>query len=292
MEPIPTRIIMPGSNPRQFSIEFFPARTEAGEAKLDAVHENLAKLNPAFFSVTYGAGGSTRTGTQKTILRYQSLGSKMAPHLSFGGTDESEIVQLLDIYRQAGVRRLVALRGDIPSGSGAATQHRYANELVAFVRKQTGDFFHIEVACYPEIHPESSSYQADLAYFKQKVDAGADAAITQYFYNADAYFRFVDHCNSAGIGIPIVPGIMPITNYGNLARFSANCGAEIPRWLGKRLEDFGDDVQGLRSYGIDVVTDLCQRLLDGGAPGLHFYSMNLATSVSQIWTNLALSETK
>ena len=283
---------MPGLNSRQFSIEFFPPRTEAGEAKLDAVHASLAKLNPDFFSVTYGAGGSTRTGTQKTILRYQSLGSKMAPHLSFGGTDESEIVQLLDIYRQAGVRRLVALRGDIPSGSGAAAQHRYANELVAFVREQTGDLFHIEVACYPEIHPESSSYQADLGYFKQKVDAGADAAITQYFYNADAYFRFVDYCTSAGIKIPIVPGIMPITNYGNLARFSAKCGAEIPRWLDRRLADFDDDVQGLRSYGIDVVTDLCQRLLDGGAPGLHFYSMNLATSISQIWTNLALSETK
>ena len=283
---------MPGLNSRQFSIEFFPPRTEAGEAKLDAVHASLAKLNPDFFSVTYGAGGSTRTGTQKTILRYQSLGSKMAPHLSFGGTDESEIVQLLDIYRQAGVRRLVALRGDIPSGSGAAAQHRYANELVAFVREQTGDLFHIEVACYPEIHPESSSYQADVGHFKQKVDAGADAAITQYFYNADAYFRFVDYCTSAGIRIPIVPGIMPITNYGNLARFSASCGAEIPRWLGRRLADFGDDVQGLRSYGIDVVTDLCQRLLDGGAPGIHFYSMNLATSVSQIWTNLALSETK
>ena len=283
---------MPGSNSRQFSIEFFPPRTGAGETKLDAVHASLAKLNPDFFSVTYGAGGSTRTGTQKTILRYQSLGSQMAPHLSFGRTAASEIVQLLDIYRQIGVKRLVALRGDIPSGSGAANQHRYANELVAFVRKQTGDFFHIEVACYPEIHPESSSYTADVAYFKAKVDAGADAAITQYFYNADAYFQFVDYCTRAGIEIPIVPGIMPITNYGNLARFSANCGAEIPRWLAKRLTGFGDDVQGLRSYGIDVVTDLCQRLLDGGAPGLHFYSMNLAASVSQIWTTLALSPRK
>lgn len=283
---------MPGSNSRQFSIEFFPPRTGAGETKLDAVHASLAKLNPDFFSVTYGAGGSTRTGTQKTILRYQSLGSQMAPHLSFGRTAASEIVQLLDIYRQIGVKRLVALRGDIPSGSGAANQHRYANELVAFVRKQTGDFFHIEVACYPEIHPESSSYTADVAYFKAKVDAGADAAITQYFYNADAYFQFVDYCTRAGIEIPIVPGIMPITNYGNLARFSANCGAEIPRWLAKRLTGFGDDVQSLRSYGIDVVTDLCQRLLDGGAPGLHFYSMNLAASVSQIWTNLALSPRK
>ena len=183
---------MPGSNSRQFSIEFFPPRTGAGETKLDAVHASLAKLNPDFFSVTYGAGGSTRTGTQKTILRYQSLGSQMAPHLSFGRTDASEIVQLLDIYRQIGVKRLVALRGDIPSGSGAANQHRYANELVAFVRKQTGDFFHIEVACYPEIHPESSSYTADVAYFKAKVDAGADAAITQYFYNADAYGQAAD----------------------------------------------------------------------------------------------------
>ena len=283
---------MPGSKPKQFSIEFFPPRTEAGESKLDAVHASLARLNPDFFSVTYGAGGSTRAGTKKTILRYQALGSKMAPHLSFGGTDESGIIQLLDIYRQAGVDRLVALRGDIPSGSGALTQHRHADELVEFVRKETGGYFHIEVACYPEIHPESSSYESDVSFFRQKVEAGADSAITQYFYNADAYFRFIDYCATAGINIPIVPGIMPITNYQKLARFSANCGAEIPRWLAKRLEAFGDDVQGLRSYGIEVITSLCEQLLLGGAPGIHFYSMNLATSVSQIWNNLALSGEK
>lgn len=283
---------MPALNSTQFSIEFFPPRTEAGEAKLDTVHSKLAELSPDFFSVTYGAGGSTRSGTQKTILRYQALGSNMAPHLSLGGTDESEILQLLDSYKQAGVDRLVALRGDIPSGSGAATQHRYANELVAFIREKTGDHFHIEVACYPEIHPESSSYASDVGFFKQKIEAGASSAITQYFYNADAYFRFVDHCRKVGVSVPIVPGIMPITNYANLARFSANCGAEIPRWLAKRLEDFGDDVQGLREYGIDVVTALCEQLLAGGAPGLHFYSMNLANSVDRIWKNLAIAERK
>jgi methylenetetrahydrofolate reductase (NADPH) len=184
------------------------------------------------------------------------------------------------------------LRGDIPSGSGAATQHRYANELVAFIREQSGDHFHIEVACYPEIHPESSSYESDVGFFKQKVEAGANSAITQYFYNADAYFRFVDTCTQAGISIPIVPGIMPITNYANLTRFSAGCGAEIPRWLVKSLENFGDDIQGLRSYGIEVVTSLCERLLAGGAPGLHFYSMNLANSISQVWNNLDLSKRK
>jgi len=283
---------MPASNTTQFSIEFFPPRTEVGAAKLDAVHADLARLNPDFLSVTYGAGGSTKSGTRKTILRYQALGSKMAPHLSFGGTDESEIIQLLDTYRQAGVDRLVALRGDIPSGSGAAIQHRYANELVAFIREQSGDHFHIEVACYPEIHPESSSYESDVGFFKQKVEAGANSAITQYFYNADAYFRFVDTCTQAGISIPIVPGIMPITNYANLTRFSAGCGAEIPRWLVKSLENFGDDIQGLRSYGIEVVTSLCERLLAGGAPGLHFYSMNLANSISQVWNNLDLSKRK
>lgn len=283
---------MPALNSTQFSIEFFPPRTEAGEAKLDTVHSKLAELSPDFFSVTYGAGGSTRSGTQKTILRYQALGSNMAPHLSLGGTDESEILQLLDSYKQAGVDRLVALRGDIPSGSGAATQHRYANELVAFIREKTGDHFHIEVACYPEIHPESSSYASDVGFFKQKIEAGASSAITQYFYNADAYFRFVDHCRKVGVSVPIVPGIMPITNYANLARFSANCGAEIPRWLAKRLEDFGDDVRGLREYGIDVVTALCEQLLAGGAPGLHFYSMNLANSVDRIWKNLAIAERK
>jgi methylenetetrahydrofolate reductase (NADPH) len=276
------------SNPSKFSIEFFPPRTEAGEAKLDTVHAELCKLNPDFFSVTYGAGGSTKAGTAQIVLRYHAAGSVCAPHLSFGGADEEEIRQLLRSYIDAGVKRLVALRGDTPSGVGTSVQHHYANELVEFIRRETGDHFHIDVACYPEIHPESKSYASDIVFFKRKVDAGANSAITQYFYNPDAYFRFVDYCGDAGISIPIVPGIMPISNYANLARFSANCGAEIPRWLDRRLQGFGDDVESLRNFGIDVVSELCEDLLAGGAPGLHFYSMNLSQSVSQIWTNLDL----
>lgn len=279
---------MDSSNPSKYSIEFFPPRTEVGEAKLDAVHESLSTLNPDFFSVTYGAGGSTKSGTQQIVLRYQAAGSQAAPHLSFGGSGEEELRRLLQTYIDAGIKRLVALRGDMPSGVGAAVQHRYANELVEFIRAETGDHFHIDVACYPETHPESKSYALDVEFFKRKVDAGANSAITQYFYNPDAYFRFVDYCRAAGIDIPIVPGIMPITNYANLARFSSSCGAEIPRWLDKRLLGFGDDVEGLRSFGIDVVTELCEDLLQGGAPGLHFYSMNLSQAVTQIWTNLDL----
>lgn len=280
---------MDQANTPKISVEFFPPRTEAGEKKLDTVHAELAALNPDFFSVTYGAGGSTKSGTQKTVLRYHEMGSVLAPHLSFGGTGESEILELLDTYREAGISRLVALRGDVPSGMGVASQNHHANQLVEFIRQETGDYFHIEVACYPEIHPESKSYESDVAYFKMKADAGANSAITQYFYNADAYFRFVDYCSSAGITIPIVPGIMPISNYKNLARFSASCGADIPRWLASRLESFGDDVEGLREFGIDVVTELCDDLLSGGAPGLHFYSMNLSANVKKIWENLNLS---
>ncbi len=280
---------MQSSNSQKFSIEYFPPRTATGEKKLDGVHEELSKLDPDFFSVTYGAGGSTKFGTKKIVLRYKALGAEVAPHLSFGGTEDSEIAQLLQDYKSAGVRRLVALRGDNPSGMGAAVQHRYASELVEFVRRVSGDHFHIDVACYPETHPESPSFKSDVEFFKRKVDAGADSAITQYFYNADAYFRFVDYCSATGINIPIVPGIMPISNYANLARFSASCGAEIPQWLRKRLEQFGDDSDGLRNFGIDVLSKLCDQLLDGGAPGLHFYSMNLARNVSQIWNNLSLS---
>lgn len=280
------------SNPSTFSIEFFPPRTAVGESKLDTVHTELSKLNPDFFSVTYGAGGSTKTGTQQIVLRYQEAGSKLAPHLSFGGTDEEELEQLLQTYIDAGIKRLVALRGDLPSGTGVSAQYRYANELVEFIRTKTGDHFHIDVACYPETHPESKSYASDVDFFKRKVDAGANSAITQYFYNPHAYFRFADYCSDAGIEIPIVPGIMPITNYANLARFSANCGAEIPRWLDKRLQGFGDDTESIRNFGIDVVTELCEDLLQGGAPGLHFYSMNLSTSVNQIWTNLNLNDRK
>ncbi len=273
-----------------FSIEFYPPRTAAGEAKLDAVHAELAQLHPDFFSVTYGAGGSTKSGTQQLVLKYQALGSQVAPHLSFGGTDENEVLQLLETYREAGISRLVALRGDIPSGGGAPAHYRYASELVEFIRQETGDYFHIEVACYPEVHPEAKSFAADVDYFKRKVEAGANSAITQYFYNADAYFRFLDYCAEQGIAIPIVPGIMPITNYENLARFSSKCGAEIPLWLRRRLDEFGDDLSGLRAFGLDVVTELCEKLLAGGAPGLHFYSMNLSGSVTKLWNNLSLSD--
>lgn len=277
------------SNPSKFSIEFFPPRTAAGESRLDSVHAKLCELNPDFFSVTYGAGGSTKAGTQKIVLRYQAAGSELAPHLSFGRTDEDELRQLLQLYIDAGIKRLVALRGDLPSGMGASVQHRHANELVEFIRRETGNHFHIDVACYPESHPESKNYSTDVEFFKRKVDAGANSAITQYFYNPDAYFRFVDYCSDVGIDIPIVPGIMPITNYVNLARFSKNCGAEIPRWLDKRLQSFADDVESLCSFGIDVVSELCEDLLQGGAPGLHFYCMNRHQSVSKIWTNLDLN---
>ncbi len=274
---------------RRFSFEFFPPKTEAGEHKLAQVHQELAQLNPDFFSVTYGAGGSTRDGTRQAVMNIHHAGSNVAPHLSFGGSTEEEILGLLRFYQAAGISRMVALRGDIPSGMGGANSFYYANELIALIRKTTGDHFHIEVACYPEVHPKSESYESDIHYFKKKVDAGANSALTQYFYNPDAYFHYVDSCRKAGITIPIVPGIMPITNYANLARFSANCGAEIPRWMRLRLQGYGDDTASIQAFGIEVVTQLCENLLAGGAPGLHFYTMNQSGPVSSIWQNLALS---
>lgn len=272
----------------RFSFEFFPPRTEAGMDKLMTVHQELAALKPDFFSVTYGAGGSTKDGTRQAVTKINQAGSAVAPHLSFGGSSKEEILTLLESYRAMGVNRLVALRGDIPSGTGVASQYYYANELIEFVRAETGDYFHIEVACYPEIHPQSDSYDKDIYYFKKKVDAGANSAITQYFYNPDAYFYFVDNCEKAGIEIPIVPGIMPITNFNNLQRFSNNCGAEIPRWIRQRLQSYGDDTASIRAFGADVVLNLCEDLLAGGAPGLHFYSMNQTEPVRQIWQQLDL----
>jgi len=272
----------------RFSFEFFPPRTEAGEEKLRQVHQQLAMLKPDFFSVTYGAGGSTRDGTRQLVLDIHGSGSVVAPHLSFGGSSDEAILTLLRSYQHAGIDRLVALRGDIPSGTGPATQYYYANELVTFIREHTGDHFHIEVACYPEIHPQSDSYDSDISYFRKKVDAGADSAITQYFYNADAYYWFVDNCRKAGINIPIVPGIMPITNFSKLARFSDSCGAEIPRWIRKRLQAYADDSDSIREFGLEVVTRLCEQLLADGAPGLHFYTMNQADVVSRLWRNLNL----
>jgi methylenetetrahydrofolate reductase (NADPH) len=279
-----------GKEPKRFSFEFFPPKTEIGKQKLVDVHAQLALLKPDFFSVTYGAGGSTRDGTFDAVSQIHQAGSSVAPHLSFGGSKESEIEALLKKYQAMGVDRLVALRGDIPSGTGTTNSYYYANELVEFIRKTTGDHFHIEVACYPEIHPKSDSYQSDIDFFKKKVDAGANSAITQYFYNADAYFSYVDNCHKNGIDTPIVPGIMPITNYANLARFSANCGAEIPRWMRQQLQSFGDDSEAIMAFGIEAVSALCEKLLAGGAPGLHFYSMNQSPTVTSIWNNLRLSE--
>lgn len=272
----------------RFSFEFFPPRTDAGMEKLLTVHQELAALKPDFFSVTYGAGGSTRDGTRQTVTAIQQAGSDVAPHLSFGGSSSEDIAALLKSYQDLGINRLVALRGDIPSGTGVAAQYYYANELIEFVRATTGDHFHIEVACYPEIHPQSESFDSDILYFRKKVESGANSAITQYFYNPDAYFYFVECCARAGIDIPIVPGIMPITNFNNLQRFSNNCGAEIPRWIRQRLQSYGDDSASIRQFGVEVVQQLCEKLLQGGAPGLHFYSMNHTEPVRQIWQQLGL----
>ncbi|KOR29134.1 5,10-methylenetetrahydrofolate reductase [Achromatium sp. WMS1] len=273
-----------------FSFELFPPKTVDGLAKLKTEVAKLNKVQPRYFSVTYGAGGSTRDRTFTTVDWLCSQGIETAPHLSCIGLQQQEILDLLNHYQKQSIRRIVALRGDLPSGmgSGLAGDLRYANELVKFIRKETGDLFHIEVAAYPEIHPQARNAQLDLQHFQRKVQAGANAAITQYFYNSDAYFAFRDSCTRLNINIPIVPGIMPITNYKQLARFSDACGAEIPRWIRKRLENYQDDIEGIQEFGHEVVTNLCQRLLDGGAPGLHFYTMNQATSVLNIWQALGL----
>ncbi len=272
------------------SFEFFPPKTAEGVSKLRETRKQLAQLQPKFFSVTFGAGGSTRDRTMETVLEIQGEGHEAAPHISCISSSRQEIAELLQAYKAKNIRHLVALRGDLPSGEASAGDFRYANELVSFIREQTGDWFEIEVAAYPEFHPESSSASADLRHFKAKVDAGADAAITQYFYNTDAYFRFVDQCQSLGIDIPIVPGVMPIYNYTQLARFSSVCGADIPRWLRLRLQDFGDDLPSLRSFGMDVVTELSERLVAGGAPGLHFYTLNQAGIICTILQRLALPD--
>ncbi|MCL6556446.1 MAG: methylenetetrahydrofolate reductase [NAD(P)H] [Burkholderiales bacterium] len=276
------------SDKRTFSFEFFPPKTPEGVEKLRATRRQLARLQPAFFSVTYGAGGSTRDRTLETVLEIQAEGFNAAPHLSCIGASRESIREVLATYKAQGIRRIVALRGDLPSGMADPGEFHYANELVAFIRQETGDWFHIEVAAYPEFHPQARSAREDLLNFRRKVEAGANGAITQYFYNADAYFRFVDDVRALGVEIPIVPGIMPITNYAQLARFSDACGAEIPRWLRKRLEGMADDLDGLRAFGLDVVTDLCARLLEGGAPGLHFYTLNQAGPTATIWQRLGL----
>lgn len=273
---------------QRFSFEFFPPRTPQGLDNLLVTRNTLNRLRPDFFSVTYGAGGSTRDNTKEIVLAMARDGISVAPHLSFGADDEATILQLLRDYKAAGVDRVVALRGDVPSGMGAA-RLVYANELVDFIREHFGDHFRVEVAAYPEIHPDAKSYGEDIAFLKKKFEK-ANSAITQYFYNADAYFYFVDQCRQAGIDKPIYAGIMPITNYANLARFSRNCGAEIPRWICKRLEQYGDDQQSVIAFGIEVVTRLCEQVLAGGAPGIHFYTMNQVEPTQTIWQNLKLSD--
>ncbi|MBS1215242.1 MAG: 5,10-methylenetetrahydrofolate reductase [Proteobacteria bacterium] len=274
--------------PRTYSFEFFPPKTAEGAEKLRETRRQLERLKPKFFSVTFGAGGSTRDRTLDTVLEIQQAGFKAAPHLSCIGATRADIADILSRYKAAGIRHLVALRGDLPSGAMGVGELRYANELVAFIRESSGDWFNIEVACYPEFHPQAKSPADDLANFRRKVDAGANAAITQYFYNADAYFRFVGECERLGIAIPIVPGIMPIGNFSQLARFSDACGAEIPRWIRLKLQAYADDVDSIRAFGLDVVTELCERLLAAGAPGLHFYTMNQAGLTTELWKRLGL----
>ncbi|MBM3351299.1 MAG: methylenetetrahydrofolate reductase [NAD(P)H] [Betaproteobacteria bacterium] len=269
------------------SFEFFPPKTEEGMQKLRDARAQLAAFNPEFFSVTFGAGGSTRDRTMDTVLEIQQEGFSAAPHISCISSSKQEIRDLLQAYQSHGINRLVALRGDVPSGEVSAGDFRYASELVRFIRQETGNHFNIEVAAYPEFHPEARTPAADLQNLKRKMEVGANAAITQYFYNADAYFRFVEQCDALGIAMPIVPGIMPIYNITQLARFSSVCGADIPRWLKMRLEEYGDDMASLRAFGVDVVSELCETLLAWGVPSLHFYTLNQAGTISRIINNIS-----
>jgi methylenetetrahydrofolate reductase (NADH) len=276
------------NRPRSFSFEFFPPRDDAARTILRDTAARLAQLRPHYVSVTYGAGGSTRDGTYETVKELTGRGLSVAPHLSCVGATRANLVEQLHAYRALGIRHIVALGGDLPSGMASRGDFRHAHQLVELIRAETGDHFHIEVACYPEIHPRARSAEEDLRYFKRKVDSGASSAITQYFYNAEAYFRFVDECEASGLNLAIVPGIMPITNYKQLARFSDNCGAEIPRWIRKRLEGYADDLDSIRAFGLDITTELCGRLLAAGAPGLHFYTLNRARAAEAIWRRLSL----
>lgn len=277
-------------NGKTFSFELFPPKTRDGMEKLTGNVQRLNRVTPLYFSVTYGAGGSTRDRTFETVSMLRGQGIDTAPHLSCIGSSREEIRDILRHYREQDIHRIVALRGDLPSGmgAGASGELRYANELVAFIREEAGDRFHIEVAAYPEVHPQAPNAERDLANFKRKVEAGANAAITQYFYNADAYFAFLESCERLGIVIPVVPGVMPITNYTMLARFSDACGAEIPRWVRKRLEGYGDDIESIRAFGHEVVLNMCRRLLEGGAPGIHFYTMNQSAPTLRLWHDLGL----
>jgi methylenetetrahydrofolate reductase (NADPH) len=272
----------------ELSVEFFPPQTPEGVEKLRAVWTKLAPLKPAFCSVTFGAGGSTQDRTYETVEEIRAAGLPAAPHLSCIGSTKARVREILERYRAVGIHRIVALRGDLPSGMAEPGELSHANELVEFIRKETGDWFHIEVAAYPEYHPQAKSPKDDLANFKRKADAGANAAITQFFFNADAYEHFVADARAAGVTIPIIPGIMPVASFSKLSRFADTCGAEIPRWMRKQFESYGDDAASIRAYGIDVVTSLCERLLKAGAPGLHFYTLNQAGLTTEIVNRLGI----
>jgi methylenetetrahydrofolate reductase (NADPH) len=280
------------ASPLSFSFELFPPRTPEGVAKLPAVIGQLAAVRPNYFSVTYGAGGSDQDGTYETIVAVvKHAGVEAAPHLTCVGSTRAHVAALLNRYREMGVKRIVALRGDLPATAmspSAPGEFHYANELVSFIRETHGDHFHIEVAAYPEMHPQALKPTEDFENFKRKVEAGADAALTQLFYNAEAYFDFVERCRKSGIGIPIVPGIMPITGFANIVRFCAGCGADLPRWIRLRLEEIEDSKPALQEFGAEVVTRLCETLLRGGAPGLHFYTVNQAGPTLRLWKNLGL----
>ncbi|MGB4924536.1 MAG: methylenetetrahydrofolate reductase [NAD(P)H] [Candidatus Nitrotoga sp.] len=276
------------TNSKSFSFEFFPPQTQEGVNKLASARRQLAVLKPAFFSVTFGAGGSTRERTLEAVQQIKADGYEAAPHLSCVGSTRENIRTILHTYKNMGIKRIVALRGDLPSGMATSGEFHYANELVSFIRAETGEHFHIEVAAYPEFHPQAKSPRDDLLNFKRKVMAGANSAITQYFYNADGYFRFVEECRKLGVTLPIVPGVMPIMKFSQLARFSDLCGAEIPRSIRKILESYGDDNESVQAFGLDVVTQLCERLLAGGAPGLHFYTLNQSAPSMEIWKRLGL----
>lgn len=275
-------------HPRTYSFEFFPPNTDEGAEKLAVTARELALLKPKFFSVTYGAGGSTQARTLKAVLDLRAAGYAAAPHISCIGSTRASLRETLQQYKDNGIKHVVALRGDLPSGTASAGEFHYANELVTFIRKEFGDHFHVEVAAYPEYHPQAKSARDDVNNFKRKVEAGAHSAITQYFYNADCYYHFIEQCEKMGVTIPVVPGIMPIGRFSQLARFSDACGAEIPRWIRKKLEGYGDDTDSIREFGLDVVTRLCESLLKAGAPGLHFYTMNQSGLTTAIWKRLAL----
>ncbi|MDX2506018.1 MAG: methylenetetrahydrofolate reductase [NAD(P)H] [Gammaproteobacteria bacterium] len=274
--------------PQPFSFEFFPTKTAEGAEKLALVRDQLSVLNPLYFSVTYGAGGSTQEGTINTVMSIKEAGFAAAPHLSCIGSTREGIKAILDTFVSIGIDRIVALRGDLPSGHRDVGEFRYANKLVEFIRAETGDHFHIDVAAYPEVHPQAKNSKTDLDHFVNKMNAGANGAITQYFFNLDSYLYFVDSCEKAGLNKPIVPGIMPITNYSRLAGFSDMCGAEIPRWLSKRLESYGDDIDAIKALGLEVVSGLCEQLLAAGAPGIHFYTLNQSKATLEICHNLGI----